>query len=149
MEINAYNIEEQNVTSKFAHLLQSVFPAQLRNAMASVNTKDSDMISETSTLAGSVSTADFAPRKNNNKNNNNNTNFIALQTLLEAPELEQSTSSTNANETVVESQAVIKKNKRRKIYWIIGLLTFGCCTILGAILAVIFGQRPVQEEHSW
>lgn len=118
--------------------------------MASINTKDSDTISETSTLAGSVSTADYAPRRSFNKNNNNNTtNFIALQTLLEAPELEQSTSSTNANEIVVESQEVIKKNKRRKIYWIIGLLTFGCSIILGAILAVIFGQRPVQEEHSW
>ncbi|KEQ60659.1 uncharacterized protein M437DRAFT_53655 [Aureobasidium melanogenum CBS 110374] len=117
--------------------------------MASINTKDSDAISETSTLAGSLSTTDYVPRKSTNKNNNNNnTNFIALQTLLEAPELEQS-SSLHARETIVESQAVVKKNKRRKIYWIIGLTTFGCCTVLGAILAVIFGPRPVQQEHSW
>lgn len=127
----------------FSH---SIVQAQSRKAMASINTKDSDTISETSTLAGNVSTTDYAPRKSNNKNKN--TNFIALQTLLEAPELEQS-SSSNAHETIVESQSVIKKNKRRKIYWIIGLTTFGCCTVLGAILAVIFGPRPVQQEHSW
>lgn len=123
--------------------------AQLRYAMASIKTKESDAISETSTLAGSIATTDFAPRSITKHSSKNNTNFVALQTLLEAPELEQSSSSNSASETITETQSVIKKNKRRKIYWLVGLLIFGCCIVLGAILAVIFGPRPVQQEHSW
>lgn len=128
----------------------SVFSSTIRKgAMASIKTKDSDTNSETSTLSGSIATADFAPRAISKHSSNNNTNFVALQTLLEAPELEQSTSSNNANEVVTESQAVIKKNKRRKIYCIVGLLAFGCSIVLGSIFAVIFGPRPVEQVHSW
>jgi len=109
--------------------------------MASRISKDSDTISETSTLASSTATTDFAPKTTAKHNN-----FIALQTLLETPELQATTSSTNTSETLVESQAVIdKRNKRRKIYFTIGLTTFMSCAILAAILVVIFGPTRVNQ----
>jgi hypothetical protein len=107
--------------------------------MASPSLKDSDTISETSTLA-STATADFAPKTNTKHNG-----FIALQTLLETPEPGASTSSSGAGETLVDSQAIIKRNKRREIYFIIGLTTFVCCAILAAILVVIFGPTRVAQ----
>jgi hypothetical protein len=101
--------------------------------MASPSLKDSDTISETSTLA-STATTDFAPKTNTKHNG-----FIALQTLLE-------TSSSGAGETLVDSQAIMKKNKRRKIYFIIGLTTFVCCAVLAAVLVVIFGPTRVAQD---
>ena len=107
--------------------------------MASPILKDSDTISETSTLAN-IATTDFAPKPTTKHNN-----FIALQTLLETPELVATTSSSTG-ETLVESQMMIKRNKRRKMYFIIGLTGFVCCTVLAAILVVIFGPTRVAQH---
>jgi hypothetical protein len=107
---------------------------------ASLKLKDSDTISQTSTLANTATT-DFAPKPTTKHNN-----FIALQTLLETPEPEATTSSTTA-ETLTETQLMmIKKNKRRKIYFVVGLVTFVCCAVLAAILVVIFGPRRVSQD---
>jgi hypothetical protein len=108
---------------------------------ASPKLKDSDTISQTSTLASNTATTDFAPKSTAKHNN-----FIALQTLLETPEPGATTSSTTA-ETLTETQLMmIKKNKRRKIYFVVGLVIFVCCAVLAAILVVIFGSRRVSQD---
>jgi hypothetical protein len=108
--------------------------------MASPTFKDTDTLSSTSTLT-TTSTTDFAPKPTPKHNN-----FIALQTLLETPELGATTSSTNTSETATESAMMIKKIRRRKIYFGIGLTACVCCSVLVAILVVIFGPRRVQQE---
>jgi len=126
-----------NPTSIFIRL----HPTLSLSRMASRISKDSDTISETSTLASSTATTDFAPKTTAKHNN-----FIALQTLLETPELQATASSTNTSETLVESQAMIdKRNKRRTIYFTIGLTTFMSCAVLAAILVVIFGSTRVNQ----
>jgi hypothetical protein len=107
--------------------------------MASPTPKDSDTLSSTSTLT-TTSTTDFAPKPTPKHNN-----FIALQTLLETPELVATTSSTNTSETPTETQLMIKKIRRRKIYFGIGLTTFVRCSVLAAILVVIFGPKRVDR----
>jgi hypothetical protein len=119
------------------HYIQHFY--QRKTKMASPSLKDSDTISETSTLA-STATTDFAP-----KPTTKHSGFIALQTLLETPEPGATISSSGAGETLVDSQAIIKRNKRRKIYFIIGLTTFVCCAVLAAILVVIFGPTRVAQ----
>ncbi|KAI4724497.1 hypothetical protein E4T49_07756 [Aureobasidium sp. EXF-10728] len=112
---------------------------------SSVNPKDSDTLSQTSTLAGGIATTDFAPRTTTTKTNHD---FIALQTLLETPELVATTSSSNTSETFVDSQSLIKKHKRLKLYWIMGFTAVGSCMVLASILVVIFGPRPVGRNHA-
>ncbi|CAD0093718.1 unnamed protein product [Aureobasidium vineae] len=111
--------------------------------MTSNTTKDSDTLSQTSTLAG-IATTDFAPRATTK----NNHDFIALQTLLETPELVATTSSSDTSEIFVDSQSLIKKHKRLKIYWIMGFTIVGCCMVLASILVVIFGPRSVRQNHA-
>jgi hypothetical protein len=117
---------------------QNTLDAQGQN-MASPTSKDSDTLSSTSTLT-TTSTTDFAPKPTSKHNN-----FIALQTLLETPELGTTTSSTDTSQSATESAMMIKKIRRRKIYFGIGLTVFVCCSVLAAILVVIFGPRRVQQ----
>ncbi|KAI5236449.1 hypothetical protein E4T42_09468 [Aureobasidium subglaciale] len=111
--------------------------------MAYTMTKDSDTFSDTfsdtSTLRSGIATTDFAPRTTKN------TEFVALQTLLETPELGPSTSSST-NETIVESQSILRRNKRRKTYWVIGLTVFGSVIVLTAILSVVLGPKRLRRS---
>ncbi|THW61359.1 hypothetical protein D6D20_05159 [Aureobasidium pullulans] len=118
-------------------------PIQQRSLkMAPRMSKDSDTMSRASTLQG-IATTDFAPRTAHKTNE-----FIALQTLLETPEIQATVSaSSNTSETLVESQSTIKRNKRRTVYWIVGLTTFASLIVLAAILGVILGPRRV-SRHS-
>jgi len=118
-------------------------PIQPRSLkMAPRMSKDSDTMSRASTLQG-IATTDFAPRTAHKTNE-----FIALQTLLETPEIQATASaSSNTSETLVESQSTIKRNKRRTVYWIVGLTTFASLIVLAAILGVILGPRRV-SQHS-
>ncbi|CAD0012650.1 unnamed protein product [Aureobasidium pullulans] len=110
--------------------------------MAPRMSKDSDTMSRASTLQG-IATTDFAPRTAHKTNE-----FIALQTLLETPEIQATVSaSSNTSENLVESQSTIKRNKRRTVYWIVGLTTFASLIVLAAILGVILGPRRV-SQHS-
>lgn len=118
-------------------------PIQPRSLkMAPRMSKDSDTMSRASTLQG-IATTDFAPRTAHKTNE-----FVALQTLLETPEIQATVSaSSNTSETLVESQSTIKRNKRRTVYWIVGLTTFASLIVLAAILGVILGPRRV-SQHS-
>jgi hypothetical protein len=95
------SIEQDNfidVCSSSTHHLPQNY-----QTMASPTSRDTDTLSSTSTLT-TTSTTDFAPKPTPKHNN-----FIALQTLLETPELGATTSSTNTSETATES-AMIKKS---------------------------------------
>jgi hypothetical protein len=127
------NIRQENLidacSSSTQHLPQK-YPT-----MTSPIPKDSDTFSSTSTIT-TTSTTDFAPKPTSKHNN-----FIALQTLLETPELATTTSSTTTSQTATETAAMIKKIRRRKIYFGIALTVFVCCSVLAAILVVILGPR--------